>query len=110
MATYASLNAEDKKIVDNTVNLIRGAASLVFRSFNRIKAIADDSNATGLVLSIDPNEVIPNTSSLPGSDELTRTEIVTLYNLINGIRTTNDTAPNRASASKAVGADNLMGA
>src|SRR5687767_10145766 len=99
MGLYNDLNAQDKAIVQNTVNLVRGAASEMAQIFNHLKAIADDSNAVGLVTGLDAGEVIPNTSGLAGSDELTRSEVVTLYNLLNGIRTTNDTAPNRASMS-----------
>lgn len=103
MATYASLSAEDQGIVQNTTNLIRGCAGEMAKIWNKIKAIADDSNATGLVTSLDANEIIPDTSNLAGADDLTRTEVVNLYTLLNAIRTTNDTAGNRAAMSKACG-------
>lgn len=109
MATYASLSDQDKAVVQNTVNLIRAAAGAVAKTWNQLKAIADDSNATGLVTSIDASEVIPNSSGLAGSDDMTRTEVVNLYNLLNGIRTTNDTAANRAAMSKAAGINALLG-
>jgi hypothetical protein len=103
MATYASLNPVDRAIVDNTVNLLRGCAGELCKIFNKIKAIADDSNATGLVTSLDVGENVPNTSGLTGADDLSRTEAVNLYNFLNGIRTANDTAANRASMTKACG-------
>lgn len=109
MATYASLSEQDKAVVQNTVNLIRAGAGEICKVFNHLKAIADDSNATGLVTSIDVGETIPNTCGLAGSDDLTRTEVVNLYNLLNGIRTTNDTTTNRAAMSKAAGINALLG-
>jgi len=114
MATYASLSAEDKAVVQNTVNLLRAGAGEIARVFNHIKAIADDTNATGLVTSIDVGQTIPNTSSLAGSDDLTRTEVVDLYNLLNAIRQngaawTGDDATFRAAASKAAGINALLG-
>lgn len=109
MATYAELNADDKKVVDNAVNLVRASAGEIARVFNHLVAIANDTNAVNLILSIDAAEVIPNTSNLAGSDALTRTEIVNLYNALNTIRTTNDTAGNRAAWSKAAGINGMLG-
>lgn len=109
MPVYADLNAEDKKIVDNTVNLIRSSAGEIARMFNHLVAIANDTNATSLVTSLDAGAVIPNTSGLAGSDELTRAEVVAIYNALNSIRTTNDTAPNRAAWSKAAGINAMLG-
>lgn len=109
MATYASLNAQDKLIVDNTVNLLRSSAGEIARVFNHLVAIANDTNAVALVTSLDVGEVVPNNSGLAGSDELTRTEIVNLYNSLNAIRTANDTAPNRAAWSKAAGINAMLG-
>lgn len=109
MATYSSLNAQDKLIVDNTINLLRASAGEIARVFNHLVAIAADTNAVALVTSIDPGEVIPNTSGLAGADELTRTEVVALYNALNAIRTANDTAPNRAAWSKAAGINGMLG-
>ncbi|HEX9768430.1 MAG TPA: hypothetical protein VGA50_04565 [Kiloniellales bacterium] len=109
MATYDSLSASDKAVVQNTVNLVRAGAGEIAKVFNHLKAIADDSNAVNLVLSIDIGQTIPNTSGLAGADDLTRTEVVDLFNLINGIRTTNDNASFRAAASKAAGINALLG-
>jgi hypothetical protein len=107
MGLYANLNTSDKAIVDNTTNLIRSSCGELCRIFNRIKAIADDTNATGLVTALDVTEVIPNTSALSGADDLTQAEVVALFNLLNNIRVAstaaNDTAANRAKMSKACG-------
>jgi NADH:ubiquinone oxidoreductase subunit D len=109
MPVYADLNDEDKKIVDNTVNLIRASAGEIARMFNHLVAIANDTNATGLVTSLDADAVIPNTSGLAGSDELTRAEVVAIYTALNGIRTTHDTGANRAAWSKAAGINAMLG-
>lgn len=108
MATYASLSEQDKAVVQNTVNLIRASVGSLGKGWNVIKAIADDTNAVNLVTSLDAAEVIPNSSFLAGSDDLTRTEVVALYNLLNSIRTTNDTTANRAAMSKAAGINALL--
>ena len=108
MATYNSLDSTDRAIVDNTTNLVRGAVSEMARIWNRIKAIADDSNAVGLVTSLDAGQVIPNTSGLAGADDLTKEELVELYNLLNGIRNTNDTLANRQKMSKSSGINAMM--
>lgn len=109
MAAYDSLSPSDKAVVQNAVNLIRAGAGELARIFNHINAIASDTNATGLVMSIDVGDVIPNTSGLAGADDMTRTELVTLYNLLNTVRTTNDNASFRAQASKAAGINSLLG-
>ncbi len=109
MATYDSLSDADKAIVQNTVNLVRSGAGEIARVWNHIEAIAADTNAVNLVTSVDAAGTIPNTSGLAGSDDLTRSEVVTLYNLINSIRTTNDTPTNRAAISKAAGINSLLG-
>jgi predicted RNase H-like nuclease len=109
MATYASLGVTDKAVVDNTVNLIRGSCSDLAKIFNRIKSIVEDTNATGLVVSLDNGEVVPNTSGLAGADDLTKEEVIALFNFLSGIRTTNDTAENRDDMSKAAGINAMMG-
>lgn len=108
MAAYNSLSDSDKAVVQNTVNLIRGASAEMAAIWNRLKGIADDTNATELVASIDALDTIPNTSGLAGADDMTRTEVVTLWMLLNSIRTTNDTTGNRASMSKAAGVNAIL--
>lgn len=109
MALYSDLSASDKAVVQNTVNLIRASIGDKAKGWNRVRAIADDTNAVNLVTSIDAAEIIPNTSGLAGADDLTRTEVVALYNLLNADRTTNDTAANRAAMSKGAGINAMLG-
>jgi hypothetical protein len=109
MPTYANLTADDRAIVDNVTNTIRAACGEMARIFNHVKAIADDTNATGLVTSLDAGQVVPQTSGLAGADTLTREEVISLYNLLAGIRTINDTPANRAAMSKAAGVNAMLG-
>ena len=109
MALYSSLSDTDKSIVQNAVNMIRGAIGDKAKGWNAVKAIADDTNAVALITSVDAGDTIPNTSGLAGADDLTRTEVVALYNLLNNDRTTNDTSPNRAAMSKGAGINAMLG-
>lgn len=108
MALYSELSAEDQAVVQNTINLIRAAAGERARAWNRQKAIADDSNAIALITSIDPGETIPNTSNLAGADDMSRSELVSLWNTIELDRTANDDATNRAAMSKAAGINAMI--
>lgn len=108
MATYAELSAADQAIVQNTVNLIRAAAGERARAWNRQKAVADDDNAIALVTSIDAGETIPNTSGLAGADDMTRAELVAIWNTLEADRTANDDATNRAAFSKAAGINAII--
>ena len=109
MVAYADLSASDKAVVDNTVNLIRAGAGEIVRVYNHLIAIANDTNAVALVTSIDPGEVIPNTSGLAGADDMTRSEVVSLFSGMDAIRQANDDATFRAAASKAAGINALLG-
>ena len=105
---YDELSDKEQKIVDNTVNLVRGSAAEMAAIWNRLKAIADDENAVNLVLSLDAEGTIPNASGLAGSDHLTRQEVQDLFGLLDGIRTTHDTPENRAAMSKAAGVNAIL--
>lgn len=109
MATYASYTAQQQAIVQNTCNLVRGGCSELARIFNHTKAIADDTNAVSLVAGLDSTEIIPNTSGLAGADDLTQAQLVALYTLLNGIRTTYDTSGNRAAMSRGCGINSMLG-
>ena len=109
MATYASLSASDKAVVQSTVQLIRAVSGSTARTFNSLKAIADDSNAIALITSIDAGDTIPNESGLAGADDMTRSEIVSIWNDFTTMKASHDTAGNRAAWSKAAGAPNLLG-
>jgi len=109
MATYASLSDSDKAVVQNTVQQIRALSGTVGRQFNALTAIANDTNAVNLITSIDSGETIPNQSGLAGADDMTRSELVSLWNELIAMQAAYDTAANRASWSKAAGINALLG-
>lgn len=109
MATYDELSSTDKEVVQNAVNLIRAGCGEIGRLFNHLIAIDNDSNALALVSSIDDGETIPNTSGLAGADDLTKAEVVAIWQALNTIRGANDTSANRAAWSKAAGINALLG-
>lgn len=109
MGLYEELSASDQGVVDNTVNLIRAGSGELARVYNHLAAIAADTNAIALVTSIDAGATIPNTSGLAGADDMTRSEVVAIYNLMDAIRQANDTASFRSQASKAAGINALLG-
>lgn len=108
MALYSELSPQDQAVVQNVVNLIRASCGERSRAWNRQKAIADDSNAIALVVSVDAGETIPNTSGLAGADDMTRAELVAVWNTLEEDRTANDDATNRAAFSKAAGINAMI--
>lgn len=109
MATYASLSDSDKAVVQNAVNLIRAGAGEIGQVFNHLRAIAQDTNATALIASVDATDTIPNSSGLAGSDDLTRAEVLALWTVLNDARVAIDSAAFRTQASKAAGINALLG-
>lgn len=109
MGLYADLPAEDRAVVQSTTQLIRSVAGSLGRVNNTIKAIADDSNAIAIITSIDAGDEIPNESGLAGADNLTRSELVSIWTDLTTMKATHDTPANRAAWTKAAGAPNLLG-
>lgn len=108
MGLYNDLSAQDKAVVQNTVNLVRASIGSLGKGWNVIAAIAADTNAVGLITGLTAGEVIPNSSGLAGADDMTREEVIAAYNLLKVIRDAHDTAPNRAAMSKAAGINALL--
>ena len=108
MATYASLSDSDRAVVDNIVNMVRASAGERARAWNRQKSIADDTNAVALLVSIEPSDTIPNTSGLAGADDMTRSELVDVWSLLELDRIANDNVTNRAAMSKAAGINAMI--
>ena len=109
MPTYDQLSVSDKAVVQSTVQLIRAVCGSTGRGFNSLKAIADDTNAIDLILTINAGEIIPNESGLAGADDITRTELVSIWQDLTTMKASHDTPANRAAWSKAAGAPNLLG-
>jgi len=107
MPTYDELSTEDQSVVQATVQLIRATCGSTGRNFNAIAAIADDTNAIAIISSV--TGTIPNESGLAGADDMTKAELVAIWNDFAAMATTHDTAGNRAAWSKAAGVTNLLG-
>jgi hypothetical protein len=88
--------------------MVRASAGERARAWNRQKSIADDTNAIALLTSIDAGDTVPNTSGLAGADDMTRSELVAVWNLLELDRTANDDATNRAAMSKAAGINAMI--
>lgn len=113
MATYNSLSDSDKAVVQNTVNIIRSNSGALARSFNVVTAIENDTNATGILASINSGETIPNTTNLAGADDMTQAELLTVFNGIKALRddgTDGATPANLALWAKAAGINATIGA
>jgi hypothetical protein len=118
MATYASLTTEEKNILQNMTNMLRGWAGEQARTNNHAEVINDDYNAqvVTLLTSLDAGEVIPNTSGLAGAASLTKEEVTTLVSHVQNILTDMSTHTSgfntttlRQAWTKAAGAANLIG-
>ena len=110
MATYASLTPVEKATVNELSKLIRSGAGEVAKVFNHLATISQDVDGIALVQSIDAGDDIPDGNGLAGAAALTRAELSTLYTLLNGIRTVNDTTAFRTQATAAAGVNALQGA
>lgn len=120
MALYTELSPQDQGIVDNLVNFVRAGSGEVARVFNHLKAIADDANGLAIFATLDAGAVVPNKSGLAGADDMTATELATLFNLMESVRQVVDLGnggasvgvpnpPFRAQATKASGINAMLG-
>ena len=92
MATYDSLSAEDKAVVDNFTNTMRSSAGEFARLLNHLQAIAEDTNAVAIFTTLDNTEVIPNKSGLAGADSATKLELQGVYTNFNTALTSHNTS------------------
>lgn len=113
MATYNSLSAEDKAVVDNFTNILRSACGEAARLMNHLQALKDDANAVAIFGTIDSSEEIPNKSGLAGADSMTKSELQSVYNNFNvgasSMLTVHNTTANRQAWTKCAGIANMIG-
>lgn len=112
MATYAELTAEQKDVLQTFTNLVRSWAGEQARVNNHAQAINTMYNAQiqAILVSLDDNSIIPNTSGLAGSQGLdSDAELVTIVSHLQGILTNYNTSDHRGLWVKAAGASNLIG-
>lgn len=112
MATYAELTAEQKDVLQTFTNLVRSWAGEQARVNNHAQAINTMYNAQiqAILVSLDDNSIIPNTSGLAGSQGLdSDAELVTIVSHLQGVLTNYNTSGHRELWTKAAGAANLIG-
>jgi len=107
MATYESLTPEQKAIATETQKQIRALHGQLARTLNQARSLQAAIDASGglrdIVLSLDPTEVIPNTSGLAGSHDLSRGELSQLVGILDAFITTHDVDATRQLFAKAAG-------
>lgn len=112
MATYAELTTEQKDVLQTFTNLVRSWAGEQARVNNHAAAINTMYNAQiqAILVTLDDNEIIPNTSGLAGSQSLDMdAQVVTIVSHIQGILTNYNTSGHRELWTIAAGAANLIG-
>jgi len=107
MATYASLSAEDKGIVEPFTNNFRawvgGLARQVIQA-RALQASYQANNGTGAILAtLDVGEKVPNTGGLPGAQALLDTDMAALIAGMDAFLTTYDTLGTRKRMAQAAG-------
>jgi len=79
MATYDSLSPEDKAILHEGEIVLRGWwASVVAAALDQ-KIEFLTASVAPIAMTLDANEAIPNTSGLAGSSDLTKEDLIALY-------------------------------
>ena len=105
--TYDELSAEDKAVIDNFTNTMRGASGEAARLMNHLEAIQDDSNAIGIFQQL--TGMIPNASGLAGADSMDKDEIQAVYTDFNSMTTVHNIQANREAWTKMAGIVNMIG-
>jgi hypothetical protein len=112
MAAFSALTAEQQAVWHAFENMLRAWAGEQARANNHADAINTMYNAQiqALLVALDNNSIVPNTSGLDGSQSLdSDAETVTIVSHIQGILTNYNTAGHRQLWAKAAGAPNLIG-
>ena len=109
MATYDSLSAENKAVVDNFTNVMRSSAGEIGRLMNHLIAIQQDSNAVAIFATIDNAEVIPNMSGLAGADSMTKSQLQAVFTDFGTILTNHNTVAAREIWTQMCGIVNMIG-
>lgn len=85
MATYATLSAEDKALIDELVKQLRAYSGETNQLLRRGRIISDlfATGGTTLLASLDVGDIIPNVSNLAGAQSLTKEDCETIVGDIN---------------------------
>lgn len=111
MATYDSLTADEKDDIQYVTNQIRAhygslARFLVVLDGIRIDALA--RGYIGLINGLDASEVVPNTSGLGGSEDLTKEDLQQAVSDMNNLLITYNTDERRQVYSLMAGSVNTQ--
>lgn len=112
MATYAELTTEQQNILQEWINLVRSWAGEQARVNNHGAAIDTMyvAQIQTILVALDDNEIIPNTSGLSGAQSLdVDADVVSIQAHIQGVLTNYNTSGHRQLWVKAAGAENLIG-
>ena len=107
MATYQSLTDEQKAILAAWERNARGWTNSLARLLIEAKQLIAAADATGgprdIVTSLDPGEVVPNSSGLAGAHDLTKQELAEVVALLDEVIANNDNDPDRQLMAQAAG-------
>ncbi len=108
MATYASLSQAEKDLVAAWERNFRGwINTTIARGVSQARALEAHYEASGgpgeILATLDPGEIVPNTSGLAGAQNLTIEEVNALVNAFNTFLNSYDTDMVRRNAAKAAG-------
>lgn len=112
MATYVELTNEQKDVLQTFTNLVRSWAGEQARVNNHAAAINTQylAQIQAILVDLDTNELIPNTSGLAGAQALTSdSDLVGIVSHLQGVLTNYNTSGHREMWVKACGAANLIG-
>ena len=107
MATWASLTAEQKTVVQNWQALQASWATAQAKANDLGQQVDTAYNAVVSPLSLGNTEVIPITVGYAGAQSMVYSDCVSIESHIQGIHTNYDDSAHRQLWSKACGAGNL---
>ncbi len=107
MATYASLTQEQKDILGAWERNARGWINTYARLLIEARALVASADASGgardIVTSLDPGELVPNSSGIAGAHSLTKAEMATMIGFVDEVIANSDNAADRQAFAKAAG-------
>lgn len=105
MATYATLELDDKALIDELTKQLRVWSGDLNRLLTMGQHVSDlfASGGTDIINTLDAGDLIPNTSGLNGTQALTKEEVIELLGDINVALNAYRTQAKRTLQSKAAG-------
>lgn len=110
MATWANLTQEQRDVYSVFEHDLRSLAGETQRLFNKYASMKSrfDEQMAGILVALDDNTVVPNSSGLAGASSLdSDADMVAVYNDFTGMLTTYNTAGKQQKRAKACGQANM---